>query len=149
MTCMGYVLQNWARQRTGQHCFRAPSVEGRGLNSSYRVQDSNLVALSANATQHTRAWRRSVSVALALARTSQCWSEFQRPRSIDSSPKFPSGIEPIFNPLKASQSYFTTGSLPPSSSFWRQTPWGSRSEFFFQLNPCGNSPYVTPSLTSG
>jgi hypothetical protein len=29
-----------------------------------------------------------------------------------------------------SQSYFTTGGLPPSSSFWRQAPWDSRPAFF-------------------
>jgi hypothetical protein len=139
-----------SRFETGQHCFLAPSsVEGRGQNSTYRVQDSNLVASSANATQHARAWRRSVSVAVALRRTSQCWSEFQRPRSIDSSPNFLSGIEPTFNPLKTSQSYFTTSGLPPISSSWRQAPSGSWTEFFFQLNPWGYSPYVTSSLTSG
>jgi hypothetical protein len=46
-----------------------------------------------------------------------------------------------------SQSYFTTGSLPPISSSWCQAPWDPRLEFFFQLNSCGNSPYVTSSLT--
>jgi hypothetical protein len=30
-----------------------------------------------------------------------------------------------------SQSYFTTSSLPPSCSSWRQAPWDSRSEIFF------------------
>jgi hypothetical protein len=30
-----------------------------------------------------------------------------------------------------SQSYFTTGGLPPISSSWRQAPWGPRPEFFF------------------
>jgi hypothetical protein len=40
-----------------------------------------------------------------------------------------------------SHSYFTTGSLPPVSSSWRQAPWDSR------LKPCGYSPYVTYSLT--
>jgi hypothetical protein len=49
-----------------------------------------------------------------------------------------------------SQSYFTTGGLPPVSSSWRQAPWDSRhSNFFFQLNTWGYSPYVTPSLTRG
>jgi hypothetical protein len=38
--------------------------------------------------------------------------------------------------------------LPPVSSSWRQTAWGSRPEIF-QLNPCGHSPYVTSSLTRG
>jgi hypothetical protein len=47
-----------------------------------------------------------------------------------------------------SQSYFTTGGLPPISSSWRQAPWDSRSAFFFQLNVCGHSPYVT-SLKRG
>jgi hypothetical protein len=32
-----------------------------------------------------------------------------------------------------SQSYFATGGLPPISSFWRQAPWDSRPEYFFQL----------------
>jgi hypothetical protein len=32
------------------------------------------------------------------------------------------------------------------SSSWRQAPWDSRPEFF-QLNTCGNSPYVTSSVT--
>jgi hypothetical protein len=51
-----------------------------------------------------------------------------------------------------SQSYFTTGGLPPVSSSWRQVPWGSRREvLFLQLNPCGHSSYVTvtSSLTRG
>jgi hypothetical protein len=30
-----------------------------------------------------------------------------------------------------SQSYFTTGGLPPISSSWRQAPWDSRPEIFF------------------
>jgi hypothetical protein len=42
-----------------------------------------------------------------------------------------------------SQSHFTIGRLAPISSSWRQAPWDSRPEFFFQLNSCGNSPYVT------
>jgi hypothetical protein len=46
-----------------------------------------------------------------------------------------------------SQSYFRTGGLPPISSSWRQAPWNWRPEIFFQLNPCGNSLYVTSSLT--
>jgi hypothetical protein len=49
-----------------------------------------------------------------------------------------------------SQNYFTTGGLPPISSSWRQAPWGSgHSNFIFQLNTCGYSPYVTSSLTRG
>jgi hypothetical protein len=48
-----------------------------------------------------------------------------------------------------SQSHFTTGGLPPISSSWRQDPWESRPVFFFQLNPCNHSPYVTSSLTRG
>jgi hypothetical protein len=42
--------------------------------------------------------------------------------------------------------HFTTGGLLPVSSSWRQAPWDSRPEIFFQLNPCGHSPYVTSSL---
>jgi hypothetical protein len=46
-----------------------------------------------------------------------------------------------------SQSYFTTGSLPPVSSLWRKAPWDSRhSNFIFQLNTCS---YITSSLTRG
>jgi hypothetical protein len=49
-----------------------------------------------------------------------------------------------------SQSYFTTGGLPPISSSWRQAPWDSRhSNFIFQLNTWAYSPYVTFSLTRG
>jgi hypothetical protein len=40
------------------------------------------------------------------------------------------------------RSYITTGGLPPISIFWRQDP---REEKFSELNPCGNSPYVTSS----
>jgi hypothetical protein len=48
-----------------------------------------------------------------------------------------------------SQSYFTTGGLPPISSSWRRVPWNSLPEFFFsQLNTCGHSP-CTSSLTRG
>jgi hypothetical protein len=42
-----------------------------------------------------------------------------------------------------SQSCFTTGGIPPISSSWRRVPWDSRPEFFFQLNTCGHSPYIT------
>jgi hypothetical protein len=49
---------------------------------------------------------------------------------------------------RQSQSYFTTDGLPPISS-WRQPPWDSRPTFFFQLNSCSYSPYVTSSLTRG
>jgi hypothetical protein len=49
-----------------------------------------------------------------------------------------------------SQSYFTTGGLPPISSSWRQAPWDLRhSNFIFQRNTCGYSPYVTSTLTRG
>jgi hypothetical protein len=50
-----------------------------------------------------------------------------------------------------SQSYFTTGGLPPMNSSWRQAFWGSRSVsclfIFLQLNSYGHSPCVTYSLT--
>jgi hypothetical protein len=46
-----------------------------------------------------------------------------------------------------SQSYFATGGLPSIGSSWRQTTSDSRQVFFFQLNTCGYSPYVTSSLT--
>jgi hypothetical protein len=45
--------------------------------------------------------------------------------------------------------YFTTGGLPSISSSWGQAPWDSRPVFFFQLNTCRYSPYVTSSLTRG
>jgi hypothetical protein len=48
-----------------------------------------------------------------------------------------------------SQSYFTTGGLPPISSSWHRTPWESSAEFFFQLNTCGHCPCVTSTLTRG
>jgi hypothetical protein len=48
-----------------------------------------------------------------------------------------------------SQSYFTTGGLPPISSFLRRATWDSRVEFFSQLNTCSHSPYITSSLTRG
>jgi hypothetical protein len=48
-----------------------------------------------------------------------------------------------------SQSYFTTGDLLLISSSWRQALWDSRPAFFFQLNTCGYSPYVTSSPTRG
>jgi hypothetical protein len=35
-----------------------------------------------------------------------------------------------------SQSYFTTGGLPPISSSWRQAHWDSRPDIIFQLNRC-------------
>jgi hypothetical protein len=51
---------------------------------------------------------------------------------------------PICSP---NQSYFTTGGLPPISSPWWQAPRLTTSNFIFQLNTCGYSPYVTSSLT--
>jgi hypothetical protein len=47
-----------------------------------------------------------------------------------------------------SQSYFTTGGLPPIISFREQAPWDSRPVIFL-LNTCGYSPYATSSLTRG
>jgi hypothetical protein len=41
-----------------------------------------------------------------------------------------------------SQSYFTTGGLSPIGSSWCQA---LETHLFYQLVPCGNSPYVTPS----
>jgi hypothetical protein len=52
-------------------------------------------------------------------------------------------LNPCGHSAYQSQSYFTTGGLPPISSSWRQAH-GQRS---FQLNSCSNSPYVTSSLT--
>jgi hypothetical protein len=51
--------------------------------------------------------------------------------------------------LSQSPGYFTTDGLPPITSYWRQAPWYSRLAIFFQLSPCGHSPYVTSSLTRG
>jgi hypothetical protein len=51
--------------------------------------------------------------------------------------------------LIESQSYCTTGGLPPISSSWRQAPWVPRPVFFLHLNTCGYSSYVTSSLTRG
>jgi hypothetical protein len=51
--------------------------------------------------------------------------------------------------MSESESYFTTGGLLPISSSWRQTHWDPRQIFYFQLNTCGYSPYVTSSLTRG
>jgi hypothetical protein len=49
-----------------------------------------------------------------------------------------------------SQTYFTTGGLPPISSSRRQAPWDSRPVIFLpQLNTCVYSPYITSSLTRG
>jgi hypothetical protein len=48
-----------------------------------------------------------------------------------------------------SQSYFTTGSLPPISLSWRQALETHDQQFFFQLNTCGHSPYVTSSRQRG
>jgi hypothetical protein len=45
-----------------------------------------------------------------------------------------------------SQSYFATGGLQQIISSWRQASWSPRPQEFFQLNPCGNSLYVTSSL---
>jgi hypothetical protein len=55
----------------------------------------------------------------------------------------------LFSFQSQSQSYFTTGGLPPINLSWRQVPWDSWPEFFFypQLNPFVISPYVTSSLT--
>jgi hypothetical protein len=36
-----------------------------------------------------------------------------------------------------------------TSSSWRQAPWEQRLIYFFQLNTCGCSPYVTCSLKRG
>jgi hypothetical protein len=55
----------------------------------------------------------------------------------------------VMNYWSQSQSYFTTDGLPPIYSSWRQAPWDSWPVFFFQLNTCDHSPYVTPSLTRG
>jgi hypothetical protein len=54
-----------------------------------------------------------------------------------------------FSTNSESQSYFTTGGLPPISLSWYQAPWDQRPVFFFQLNICCYSPYITPSLTRG
>jgi hypothetical protein len=48
-----------------------------------------------------------------------------------------------------SQNYFTTGGLPPISSFSWEAPWDSWLVFFSRPNTCGNSPYAASSLTRG
>jgi hypothetical protein len=51
---------------------------------------------------------------------------------------------------RAESGYFTTGGLPPIISSWRPDPWDSRPvDFYFYLNTCDHSPYVTSSLTTG
>jgi hypothetical protein len=59
------------------------------------------------------------------------------------------GSIPTASSQSQSQSYFTTGGLPPISLSWRQVPWDPRPAIFFQLNTCGHGPYVTSSLTRG
>jgi hypothetical protein len=59
-------------------------------------------------------------------------------------------IFPLLNsqlPLSKSQSYFTTGGLPPISLGVKPLETHDQTLFFFQLNSSGNSPYVTSSLT--
>jgi hypothetical protein len=57
-------------------------------------------------------------------------------------------LVPLLSLLSQSQSYLTTGGLPPVSWSGRQAPWDSRSVILvFQLNTCGYSPYITSSLT--
>jgi hypothetical protein len=51
--------------------------------------------------------------------------------------------------ISQSQSYFTTGGLPPINSSWHRAPWDSRPEFFNQLSTCGHNPYIKLSLTIG
>jgi hypothetical protein len=68
-------------------------------------------------------------------------------------------VDPVWTPppttqikkkkLSQSKSYFTTGGLPPVSSFWLRAPWDSRPDFFSQLNTCCHSPYITSPLTRG
>jgi hypothetical protein len=46
-----------------------------------------------------------------------------------------------------SQSHFTTGGLLPIISSWRQPLETHDQRFFFRINPCGHTPYVTSPLT--
>jgi hypothetical protein len=39
----------------------------------------------------------------------------------------------VTHPFGAPRESYTTGGLPRISSFWRQAPWGSRTEIFFSL----------------
>jgi hypothetical protein len=90
-----------------------------------RIQTSttNLhMALAAVATKHTGKSTEGISLHLALC----------SPRSA----------------TESESEYFTTGGLPPISSSWRQT-LETHNQYFFQLNACGYSPYVTSSLTRG
>jgi hypothetical protein len=48
-----------------------------------------------------------------------------------------------------SQSYFTTGGLPPIRSSWRRAPWDSRPDFFSQMNTCSHSAYIKSSRQRG
>jgi hypothetical protein len=47
---------------------------------------------------------------------------------------------------KSSYGYFTTSGLPPTNSSWRH-PLETQDQRYFQLNSCGNSPYVISTLT--
>jgi hypothetical protein len=49
---------------------------------------------------------------------------------------------------RSTQSYFTTGGIPPISSSWCQAPWGSRpvTFFFFKWTHAVIVRYVTSSL---
>jgi hypothetical protein len=74
-----------------------------------------------------------------------------------SPPMTPRGTVEVFEPAatrsysltwrcQSKSSHFTTKGLPPISSSWFQAP-RVHDQIFFQLSPCGNSPYVTSSLT--
>jgi hypothetical protein len=57
---------------------------------------------------------------------------------------------PAGNCQSQSQRYFTTGGLPPNQFVFALNPLRlTTSNFIFQLNTCGYSHYVTPSLTRG
>jgi hypothetical protein len=58
-------------------------------------------------------------------------------------------IPPLRPPQSQSQSYSTTGGLPPISSSWRTNPLTLTTNNFFRLNVCGHSSYVRTSLTRG
>jgi hypothetical protein len=51
------------------------------------------------------------------------------------------------SPLSQSQRYFTTGGFRQSVHLGVNPLETHNQRFFFHLNPCGNSPYVTSSLT--
>jgi hypothetical protein len=167
MELISSICFRWTLVNTVRYCQVSGSIEvvfglDIGFTDHFNIQLVITLNYSAIADLHTLqitvthtsvlsllphvSWQRLLTVEiLQLLRSCLIW--MVAPFQLSTLAPTKSSLHRLTDKAQSqSQSYFTTGGLPPVTLSWRQAPWYSQRSFF-QMNLCGHSLYVTSSLT--